>query len=119
MSKLILAGGCFWGVEAYFVQLKGVNQTRVGYIDGNKPNPTYEEVCDGRANHAGEGEKQRFRPSIIVTNSMLIVKQETRFLRFECLVEFAQPRPRHSQRLVRPECGRQNRPRRTRHREVD
>ena len=52
MNKIILAGGCFWGVEAYFAQLKGVTSTRVGYIDGNKPNPTYEEVCDGRATHA-------------------------------------------------------------------
>lgn len=52
MNKIIVAGGCFWGVEAYFAQLKGVISTRVGYIDGNKPHPTYEEVCDGRATHA-------------------------------------------------------------------
>jgi len=52
MNKLVLAGGCFWGVEAYFAQLKGVVKTRVGYIDGNKANPTYEEVCNGRATHA-------------------------------------------------------------------
>jgi peptide-methionine (S)-S-oxide reductase len=52
MNKIILAGGCFWGVEAYFAQLKGVISTRVGYIDGNKANPTYEEVCYGIANHA-------------------------------------------------------------------
>jgi peptide-methionine (S)-S-oxide reductase len=52
MNKLVLAGGCFWGVEAYFAQLKGVAKTRVGYIDGNKANPTYEEVCNGRATHA-------------------------------------------------------------------
>jgi peptide-methionine (S)-S-oxide reductase len=52
MNKLVLAGGCFWGVEAYFAQLKGVVKTRVGYIDGNKTNPTYEEVCNGRATHA-------------------------------------------------------------------
>jgi len=52
MNKIILAGGCFWGVEAYFAQLKGVISTRVGYIDGNKANPTYEEVCNGVANHA-------------------------------------------------------------------
>lgn len=52
MKKIILAGGCFWGVEAYFNQLKGVLETSVGYIDGNKKNPTYKEVCDGRATHA-------------------------------------------------------------------
>lgn len=52
MKKIIFAGGCFWGVEAYFNQLKGVVSTRVGYIDGNKDNPSYEEVCNGTANHA-------------------------------------------------------------------
>jgi peptide-methionine (S)-S-oxide reductase len=52
MNKIIVAGGCFWGVEAYFAQLKGVLSTRVGYIDGNKEHPTYEEVCNGQATHA-------------------------------------------------------------------
>lgn len=52
MKKIIFAGGCFWGVEAYFKQLKGVVATKVGYIDGNKSNPTYEEVCNHSATHA-------------------------------------------------------------------
>ncbi len=52
MKKIIFAGGCFWGVEAYFKQLKGVVATKVGYIDGNKSKPTYEEVCDHIATHA-------------------------------------------------------------------
>lgn len=52
MKKIILAGGCFWGVEGYFAQLKGVHDTTVGYIDGNKKNPTYKEVCSGAATHA-------------------------------------------------------------------
>ena len=52
MAHVILAGGCFWGVEAYFKQLKGVKSTSVGYIDGNKKNPTYKEVCEGIATHA-------------------------------------------------------------------
>lgn len=47
MHKLIVAGGCFWGVEAYFKQLKGVIDTSVGYANGTKENPTYEEVCTG------------------------------------------------------------------------
>ncbi len=46
IEKTILAGGCFWGVEAFFAKFKGVNATRVGYIDGKKDNPTYEEVCN-------------------------------------------------------------------------
>ena len=52
MKKITLAGGCFWGVEGYFNQLKGILDTTVGYIDGNKKNPTYKEVCDGTATHA-------------------------------------------------------------------
>ena len=52
MKKVTLAGGCFWGVEGYFAQLKGVLDTTVGYIDGNKKNPTYKEVCSGIATHA-------------------------------------------------------------------
>lgn len=47
MKKITLAGGCFWGVEAYFSRVKGISKTIVGYIDGLSNNPSYEEVCDG------------------------------------------------------------------------
>ncbi|HEY8406305.1 MAG TPA: peptide-methionine (S)-S-oxide reductase MsrA [Acholeplasma sp.] len=52
MKEITFAGGCFWGVEAYFKQLKGVVDTSVGYANGNKEHPTYQEVCNGIANHA-------------------------------------------------------------------
>ncbi|BCR35980.1 peptide-methionine (S)-S-oxide reductase MsrA [Mariniplasma anaerobium] len=52
MKSIVLAGGCFWGVEAYFDQLKGISETSVGYVDGDKKNPTYHEVCNGLASHA-------------------------------------------------------------------
>jgi len=45
MKKIIIAGGCFWGVEHYYKRLKGVINTEVGYTDGEKMNPAYEEVC--------------------------------------------------------------------------
>jgi peptide-methionine (S)-S-oxide reductase len=45
MGKIILAGGCFWGVQAYLDTIKGVVKTNVGYVNGNKANPSYEEVC--------------------------------------------------------------------------
>lgn len=45
MKKIVFAGGCFWGVEAYFNTLEGVNNTVVGYANGSTENPTYEEVC--------------------------------------------------------------------------
>ena len=47
MKKIWLAGGCFWGVEAYFQQLKGVIDTRVGYGQGDSDDPTYHQVCSG------------------------------------------------------------------------
>jgi len=50
MKKIVLAGGCFWGVEAYYQRLKGVEKTRVGYANGKFPNPTYEQVKTGETN---------------------------------------------------------------------
>jgi methionine-S-sulfoxide reductase len=44
MKSIIFAGGCFWGVEAYFKLIEGVTDTVVGYVDG-KEAPTYEQVC--------------------------------------------------------------------------
>ena len=46
------ATGCFWGAERRFWQLTGVTSTSVGYMGGNKSNPTYKEVCSGTTNHA-------------------------------------------------------------------
>jgi peptide-methionine (S)-S-oxide reductase len=51
MKNIVLAGGCFWGVEAYYKKLKGVVNTQVGYSNGNYANPTYEEVCNEQATH--------------------------------------------------------------------
>jgi peptide methionine sulfoxide reductase msrA/msrB len=47
----VFAGGCFWGVEYYFTNLKGVISTEVGYTGGHKQNPTYEDVCAGNTGH--------------------------------------------------------------------
>ncbi len=48
---IILAGGCFWGVERYYQQLEGVLDTEVGYANGNFANPTYEDLKAHRASH--------------------------------------------------------------------
>ncbi|HHX80293.1 MAG TPA: peptide-methionine (S)-S-oxide reductase MsrA [Acholeplasmataceae bacterium] len=52
MKRIVFAGGCFWGVEAYFKRLKGVIDTTVGYTNGNIANPRYEDLLAGRATHA-------------------------------------------------------------------
>lgn len=52
MKRIVLAGGCFWGVEAYYKKLKGIINTNVGYTNGNIDFPTYEDLKYGRATHA-------------------------------------------------------------------
>ena len=52
LRTIVLAGGCFWGVEAYFARISGVITTQCGYANGHMPNPTYEEVCSGTTGHA-------------------------------------------------------------------
>lgn len=44
LNYIWLAGGCFWGVQAYFARFPGVVHTSVGYANGNTDNPTYYEI---------------------------------------------------------------------------
>jgi peptide-methionine (S)-S-oxide reductase len=64
------ATGCFWGAERRFWQLEGVTQTSVGYMGGNKADPTYQEVCTGKTNHA-EIVEVIYDPSIISYEKLL------------------------------------------------
>lgn len=50
--EIILAGGCFWGTEAYLKQLPGVMDTEVGYANACISHPTYEAVCAGETGAA-------------------------------------------------------------------
>ena len=55
MKTVFLAGGCFWGVQKFFDQFKGVISTETGYANGPTNEPTYEEVC----NSSGHAEAVR------------------------------------------------------------
>ncbi|MFI3283974.1 MAG: peptide-methionine (R)-S-oxide reductase MsrB [Erysipelotrichaceae bacterium] len=48
MKKIYLAGGCYWGCEHFFKQVYGITETSVGFANGTKENPTYEEACTGK-----------------------------------------------------------------------
>ncbi len=50
--EIILAGGCFWGTEAYLKRLPGILETEAGYANSRVAHPTYEEVCTGKTNAA-------------------------------------------------------------------
>lgn len=52
VKTIVFAGGCFWGTEAYYRQLKGVLDTEVGYAQGHTENPTYEQVCSHTTGYA-------------------------------------------------------------------
>lgn len=51
-KSIVVAGGCFWCIEALFDDLKGVYYAESGYAGGSSSNPTYEEVSSGRSGHA-------------------------------------------------------------------
>ena len=66
----ILAGGCFWCLEAVFDQVKGVESVESGYIGGNLDRPSYEAVCGGQTGHA-EAVRITFDPRVITYQELL------------------------------------------------
>jgi peptide-methionine (S)-S-oxide reductase len=67
-----LAGGCFWCLEAVFDGLKGVTSVESGYMGGQTPNPTYEQVCGGDTGHA-EVVRVSFDPAVVSFKELLEV----------------------------------------------
>lgn len=52
LKEIWLAGGCFWGVEAYMARIYGVFDVTSGYANGDTQKPTYEAVCTGKTGYA-------------------------------------------------------------------
>ena len=67
-----LAGGCFWCLEAVFLELKGVERVESGYAGGTVPRPSYELVCTGTTGHA-EVVQVTFDPAVISYRELLEV----------------------------------------------
>ena len=76
MEVITLGAGCFWCIESIFQNLKGVEKVISGYSNGQKPNPTYKEVCTGTTGHA-EVAQITFDPSVVSLSEVLEVFFQT------------------------------------------
>lgn len=70
LRSIYLAGGCFWGVEAFMRRVKGVAFTEVGYANGTLLDPTYEQVCKSDTGHA-ETVHLKYDPEILTLDELL------------------------------------------------
>ncbi len=68
----VFAGGCFWGLQEGFSELKGVSKATSGYAGGTTKNPTYEEVNTETTGHA-EAVQVVYDPSVISFTQLLDV----------------------------------------------
>jgi peptide-methionine (S)-S-oxide reductase len=71
-EKATFAGGCFWCMVKPFDSLDGIESVVSGYTGGDKPNPTYEEVCTNSTGHA-EAVQITFQPDIFPYEKLLDV----------------------------------------------
>ena len=70
MKEIYLAGGCYWGVEKYLSNVKGVLSTEVGFANGDTENPTYQQVRYENTGHA-ETVKVGYDPEIVPLTALL------------------------------------------------
>lgn len=66
----VLAGGCFWGVDAVFKHVKGVTSVVSGYAGGAASTADYQTVSDGQSGHA-ESVKISYDPSVVTYGTLL------------------------------------------------
>lgn len=69
-TTYVLAGGCFWCLDAAYRPLKGIIEVVSAYTGGAVPNPTYEQVCTGTTGHA-EAVAVTFDEQVLPSNVVL------------------------------------------------
>jgi peptide-methionine (S)-S-oxide reductase len=69
-ETFVLAGGCFWCLDAAYRPLRGVQSVVSGYTGGTVENPSYEQVCTGTTGHA-EAVAVTFDPTVIPADVIL------------------------------------------------
>ncbi len=72
LQTLVVAGGCFWGIEAVFEHIKGVTDAVSGYAGGTKATAEYETVSTGTTGHA-ESVKVTYDPAKVSLEKLLQV----------------------------------------------
>ena len=72
LETATFAAGCFWGIEAAFAEVKGVESTLVGYTGGRTEDPTYKDVCSDETGHA-EAVQVKFDPKKVSYGKLLDV----------------------------------------------
>jgi peptide-methionine (S)-S-oxide reductase len=70
LQTTTLGGGCFWCLEAVYEQVQGVQEVVSGYAGGNRPDPTYEQVCTGATGHA-EVVQVTYDPEVVSYRELL------------------------------------------------
>jgi peptide-methionine (S)-S-oxide reductase len=70
IETVVIGGGCFWCLEAVYLNVKGVQHVTSGYAGDKSDNPTYDQVCSGRTGHA-EVIKIDYDPSAITYEDLL------------------------------------------------
>ncbi|MGO4447495.1 peptide-methionine (S)-S-oxide reductase MsrA [Phyllobacterium sp. TAF24] len=71
-ETIVLAGGCFWGVQGVYQHLKGVTNAVSGYSGGKKETADYETVSSGKTGHA-ESVEVTFDPKVVSLGKILQV----------------------------------------------
>lgn len=70
VENVTFGAGCFWCIEACFLDIKGIVSVKPGYAGGHLENPTYKQVCEGTTGHA-EVARIVFDPAVISYDELL------------------------------------------------